>query len=354
MWTILLFLLLLTVIVCIHEAGHLLAAKRFHVYCFEYSFGMGPVLFQRRKGETRYSIRAIPVGGFVSMAGEKDGDEAYPDDVVPEGRRLTDQKPWKRIIIMLAGVAMNFLLAYVLFSLIVLSQGGYAESPKAVIASVTADSPAEKAGFEAGDRIVRVSSADGTSSSIDTIMDLQLFMATSQDQTLTFTVQRSDEKIVLTVTPEYNADNESYMIGIVGDSAVVHEVNFLNCWVYGGKEMAMINDLMIKTLANLFRGHGLNQLSGPVGIYSATEQSVSYGALSYFFLIAEMSLNVGIFNLLPLPILDGGQVVLTIGEWITHKPLNEKVKIGIISACWALMIGLMIFVTFNDLTRLFN
>lgn len=120
--TIIYFLLLLSIIICIHELGHLLAAKLFGVYCYEYSFGMGPALLQKKGKETIYSIRALPIGGFVSMAGEPDGDEAYPDVVVPEGRRLTEIARWKRIIVMLAGVTMNFLLALFLFSMIFFSE----------------------------------------------------------------------------------------------------------------------------------------------------------------------------------------------------------------------------------------
>ncbi|MCH4206831.1 MAG: RIP metalloprotease RseP [Solobacterium sp.] len=354
MLTIILFILLLTVIICIHEWGHLIAAKAFNVYCFEYSFGMGPVIFKHKTKETQYSIRAVPVGGFVSMAGESDGDEAYPDVIVPEGRRLTDQKPWKRIIIMLAGVFMNFILAWVIFSLVILNNGAFAESPKSVVSTVVADSPAERAGFESGDRITKVTSADGNSSSIDTYTDLSIFMATSKDQQLTFQVERDGSEITLTATPEYNDEEQSYFIGIAADNTNVHAVNFFNCWYYGAKEMGMITSLLFSTIISLFHGFGLDQLSGPVGIYNATETSVSYGLTSYLFLIAELSLNVGIFNLLPLPVLDGGQVVITLGEWITHRKLNEKVKIGIMGVCWVLLIGLMIFATFNDITRLFS
>ncbi|NCB33273.1 MAG: RIP metalloprotease RseP [Erysipelotrichia bacterium] len=354
MLTVILFILLLTVIICIHELGHLMAAKLFHVYCFEYSFGMGPVLLKKKTGETQYSLRAIPIGGFVSMAGENDGDAAYPDVTVPEGRRLTDQKTWKRIIIMLAGVFMNFILAWAIFSLVILDNGTFADSPKSSVASVMANSPAEKAGLQEGDVITSVKAADGSSSSVKTFLDLSIFMTSSKDQQLTFQISRNGTDMEIKVTPEYSDDNQSYIIGIVGPDAEVHKVNLLNCWYFGGKEMGIITDLLFRTLSQLFHGHGLSQLSGPVGIYSATEQSVSYGLTSYLFLIAELSMNVGIFNLLPLPVLDGGQVVITAIEGISRHKLNEKVKIGVMSVCWVLLIGLMIFATFNDITRLFS
>ncbi len=350
--TIILFVLLLTVIICIHEAGHLFAAKKFGVYCFEYSFGMGPVLFQRKKNETLYSIRALPVGGYVSMAGEQDGDAAYPDVEVPEGRRLTDQKPWKKVIIMLAGVFMNFLLAFVIFSMIVLSNGAYAKSPKAEIRSVTAGSPAETAGLEAGDVITKVILSDGSSSKVKTFTDLQYAMASVQEEPVTLEVMREGETLDITVTPVWNEEYQSWMIGIQGPDAQIVKVNLLNCWVYGIDEMHTLTKATWSAFVRIFTGDGINQLSGPVGIYSATEQSASYGIIGYLFLIAELSLNIGIFNLIPLPVLDGGQVVITIVEAIIHKPVNEKVKIGIMTVTWALLITLMIFVTWHDIARL--
>ena len=349
--TILYFLLLLAVIICIHEAGHLLAAKLFGVYCYEYSFGMGPVLLKKKTKETQYSLRAIPVGGFVSMAGEPDGDEAYPDVVVPEGRRLTDKPTWQRIIIMLAGVMMNFLLCWVILSMIILSNGAFAESSKAMVEHVVENSPAEKAGFKDGD-IIREITVDGRSTKPQTFQELQIFLADNQGEPVTFALERNQELVSVTVTPEYSKEFGGYWIGIQAPDYNVVKVNFLNCWYYGAKEMGLIAKLMFDAIRQLLTGKNLNQLSGPVGIYSATEESVSYGLTSYLFLIAELSLNVGLFNLLPLPILDGGQVVMTLGEAIAGKKLNPKVKLAIMGACWILLIGLMLFVTWNDISKI--
>ena len=351
--TFIYFLLALTVIICLHELGHLIAAKIFGVYCYEYSFGMGPVLFQKKGKETTYSIRAIPVGGFVSMAGETDGDEVYPDVTVPKGRRLTDQKPWKKIIIMLAGVLMNFILAWIIFSMITLSNGTYAVSPKAVIAEVGENSPAEKAGMQPGDKILKITAEDGSFTKPDTFLDMRMFVAEKEDKTLTYEIQRGEEVVKVSVTPEYNAEQESYMIGIVGNDAELVPVNLLNCWIYGFKMMLLVGSMMFSAIINLFKGIGLKDLSGPVGIYNATEEYVALGFSSYMLLIAQLSLNVGIFNLLPLPVLDGGQVIVTLVEWIIGKPLNQKVKTVIMTVCWVLLIGLMLFVTWNDIARLF-
>ena len=350
--TFIYFLIALTVIICLHELGHLIAAKIFGVYCYEYSFGMGPVLLQKKGKETNYSIRAIPIGGFVSMAGETDGDELYPDVEVPDERRLTNQKPWKKIIIMLAGVFMNFVLAWVIFSLVLLGSGSYSLSPKAEVAAVTENSPADKAGIKVGDKIIKIESEDGRSIKPDTFLEMRTFVLETENQTLTYTIDRDGEEITLSVTPEYNEEYEMYMIGITGPDATVVSINLLNCWYYGIGVFNMMLQLMISAIINLFKGIGLENLSGPVGIYSATAESVSYGMSSYFLLIGELSLNVGICNLLPLPVLDGGQVVVTLVEWIIGKPVNKKVKTVIMVICWVLLIALMLFVTCKDILKI--
>ena len=351
--TFIYFIILLSIIICIHEGGHLLAAKKFGVYCFEYSFGMGPLIWQKQGKETKYSIRAIPIGGYVSMAGETESDEAYPDVVVPEGRRLNDIAKWKKIIVLLAGVFMNFMLAWLIFSLTLLHTGAYADSPKAMGGSVMENRPAEAAGFEAGDVIVRITKEDGNSVEPETYLDMQVFLADNEGGQLNYSIMRNGELLELTVTPEYMQEYESYLIGITGPKAEVHNVNLLNCWLYGLKEIRYLSRILITTLLALFRGYGLDQLSGPVGIYNATGQAASMGIASFLLLIGELSLNVGIFNLLPLPVLDGGQVVITVAEGIAGRELSTRIKTGIMIACWVLLISMMLFVTWQDIMKLF-
>ncbi len=348
--TIIYFLILLTVIICLHEAGHLIAAKIFGVYCFEYSFGMGPLLFKKQTKETQYSIRAIPIGGYVAMAGESEED-AYEGVVVPEGRRLTDKPTWQRLIILLAGVTMNFVLCYLILTMIVLANGAFAESPTSEIIAVVEDSPAEKAGLLPGDKIVSMS-AEGRTEKIKTFQEISTFVLLMESPEVDITVERNGEKLVLPTVLEYDQENKSYRIGIQGNSFNYVKVNILNCWYYGAKEMAYISSMLLSGIRALFAGNHLDEVSGPVGIYTATEQSVSYGLTGYLILMAELSLNVGIMNLLPLPVLDGGQVVITLGEAVAGRKLNEKVKVAMMGACWVLLISLMVFVTWNDISRL--
>jgi regulator of sigma E protease len=348
------FMILLGLIIIIHELGHFIAAKIFGVWCYEFSFGMGPTLWKHKGKETQFSIRALPVGGFVAMAGEQDGDAAYPDVTVPEGRRLTEKKPWQKIIIMLAGVFNNFVLAYLIFSFVLLGNGTFSQSPKAIVDTVVENSPAEAAGFQSGDVIKKIVKEDGSSVEPDNYIDMQAF-SSNYSGVETYTVERDGEELTLTVTPEYNEETQSYLIGISAPEAETVNINFLNCFYYGGYEMKLITKLMFTTLAGLFfHGSGFDQMSGPVGIYQAAGTYASMGISAYMFLVAELSLNVGIFNLLPLPVLDGGQVIITIIEWIAHRSLNEKVKTAIMVACWVLLIGFMIFVTWNDVARLIH
>ena len=351
MLTFILFILLFTVLIMVHEAGHLIAAKKFGVYCYEFSFGMGPLLFSKKFKETQYSIRALPIGGYVAMAGEEGDDEVYPGVQVPEGRRITDQVWWKRAIIQLAGIFNNILLAYFIFCMVVLAAGGISTSPEPVVDSVIAGSAAEAAGFEAGDRIIEIQKEDGSSIKPAEFIDMQTLI--TDDSTLTITVERDGTEEVFTVTPEYSEEEERYMIGVNAPEGKVAEVNLLNCWYYGAYEMVMLTRLMFQAIINIFQGAGLSNLSGPVGIYQATETYVKMGFESYMLLIAQLSLNLGIFNALPLPVLDGGQFVITVAEAVTRRRLNEKIRVGLMLTCWALLIGLMIYVTWNDIVRLF-
>ncbi len=348
--TFIYFVILLSVIICLHEAGHLIAAKIFGVYCYEYSLGMGPLIRSFKKGETQYSLRALPIGGYVSMAGEADATDLYPDIEVPEGRKLNEIALWKRIIILCAGVMMNFLLAFVLFSLVNLSYGYYATSPEPVIDSLVEGLPAERAGLKPGDRIISMTS-EMSSIEPETYTDIQVFLTENEGAAIEVTVQRGDGEYTYELVPDLLEDEERYVIGISSAGGKLEEVNILNCWSYGIKDMKLVFSLVVRTFGRLIRGRGLDQLSGPVGIYNAAGEYASYGLASYLFLMAELSLNVGIFNLLPLPVLDGGQIVINIGEGIAGKKLSMKARSVIIGICWVMLLSLMIYVTYQDILR---
>ncbi len=348
--TIIYFIVLLSVIITIHEFGHFITAKMFGVYCNEFSLGMGPQLFKKKIGETTYSLRALPIGGFVSMAGEAD---AQIEIEVPYERTIKGIAKWKQIIVFLAGIFMNFILAWVIFSGVILASGSYALAPQPIIDGIIENSAASEANLQKGDRIVAVKFSDGTEIHPDDFYDILTYTSIYHDEAL-YTIERGNEQLTFLLTPRYSEETDSYLIGVMIPPSQVISINLLNAGYYGFDYLADTAKEMFETVLRLFRGIGLNQLSGPVGIYNATAQQVSYGLRNYLLLIGLMSLNIGIFNAIPLPALDGGRVFLLLIEMVIGKPLNKKFENAIILASFALFFALMIFVTFQDVIRLFS
>lgn len=347
---------MLNIIVIIHEAGHFVAARSFGVHCHEFSIGMGPAIYQRQGKQTLFSIRALPIGGYVMMAGEEDGSQDEEDEDswlknVPENERLNNKPKWQQVIIMLAGVFMNFVLAILLMASVIGIQGRVAEDPIPQIAEVSENSPAEKAGLQPGDTLVQAEAEDGTVSRLETMRDLQEFVALHPGNT-EFLVDRNGETFSVNIEPQLNEETQTYLIGITV-ATPVREVGFLEAIPLAVKEMWDSTVMIFASLGQLFQGRQLDQLSGPVGIYKVTDQVVSMGFLPYLSLCALLSLNIGIFNLLPVPALDGGRVLILILEGIFRRKIPAKVVETVILASFVLLFGLMIFATWNDLVRFF-
>ena len=355
--TFILFILLLTIIVSLHELGHLLAAKFFNVYCQEYSIGMGPKLFSIKPKETEYSLRAFPLGGFVAMAGDTDNSLETSVDTtdIPFERTLPGIAKWKRVIIMLAGIFMNMLLAIVIYSLIILNNGTYATSSKPVISYVQENSPAVTAGLKEGDIVTNIKFENGLSLSPSSYSELIAFTsAYDGNGPWTVEIDRDGSISTVTVNPQYNKEEDRYLIGIgFSDQAVEYvDVNIFNCWRYGFEYAFFILKLTWSSFLTLFRGQNLQSLSGPIGIYSTVSQAASLGLDYYIQLIAMISINVGVVNALPLPIFDGGRVLLLLIEAIIGKPLSKKAENFVMSLSLALLLLLFLFVTYNDVSRL--
>lgn len=353
---LLLFLILLVLIVAIHEWGHYIAAKAFNVYVPEYSIGMGKALYKKKGKETTFSIRCLPIGGYCAIAqdvGVLDETTDVEMIEVPKERTLAGIAKWKKIIIMLAGVTMNFILAILIMGLVYLSFGQAKVSPKPIVSTVVEGSPADLAGLKANDEIKEITLANGYSLKPSTFSELTDFMSLYTEGDITLEVNRDNETLTIKVTPTLN-DEGSYILGITSHEYDTVDVNILNCWGLGINYLWEMTKLIWTTLLGLFRGVGYENLSGPVGIYTATSQAVSLGSEYYFVLIAAFSLNVGIFNLIPIPALDGGRVVLTIIEAIIKKPIPKKVEEYIMTGSVILFLLLFVFATGQDILRLFN
>lgn len=226
--TFIVFILMLTFLISIHELGHLLAAKWAKVYCYEYSIGMGPLIYQKKGKETNFSIRALPIGGYVAMAGEQEGqEELYPDVVVPKGRRLNEVSKVKRAIVLLAGVTMNIIVSFVLMYLAILLNGGYNDTSvsPSIVANVIADSVADKAGLQVNDKIIKVTLSDNTSYDINNFDDLVNFI---NDDTITLTILRDNQQLDVSLTPLYDSESQRYLIGIQVPSGTWHDGNLIS------------------------------------------------------------------------------------------------------------------------------
>ena len=349
MWFVylLLFLLILGILVTIHEFGHFIVAKKCGVHIYEFSIGMGPLIHKHMgKDKIQYSIRALPIGGYVQMAGEVEED----DKKVKKDKFMCNKPWWQRILILCAGVFMNFVLALVLLFVFALIWGSNSMDP--IISEVEEGSPAEKAGLKANDTIIsinghKVSSWDTAQIELimkddDDIYDIEVKHESGKNETIhvkpdTVTVEKIETK----------------RYGIIAKQT--KEYGILNAIKYAFKKFCTIYQTMIKTIAGLVTGKiSLKSLSGPVGIYSVVADSAQQGIQSLIYLTAFLSINLGFVNILPFPAFDGGHVLFVIIELIRGgKKVNQKIEGYFHMVGFALIFLLMIIITIQDIIRLF-
>lgn len=344
---ILLFLVILTTIVAFHEFGHFLFAKLTGVYVYEFAIGMGPKIFGFKKGETEYTIRAIPIGGFCSLAGEDLGTD--DEKKIPKERRLQNKKAWQRFLIMVFGPLNNFILAVLILFLLACIWGGSTMKP--IITDVETGSAAEKSGIEAGDTILKING-----NKISTSDDIILYLAVAKPKNGTlFNVKHADgSKEVIKVNPKKEKiDGEtSYKYGIGMQQEKYKGIG--GAFVYTFKKTVSIFKQMFITIKFLITGGiSLGQLSGPVGIYSIVGQTRSSGIANVLYLMAFLSINVGFINLFPIPAFDGGHILFIIIELIKGSPVKPEIENMIHTVFLFLLMLLMVIITINDVIKLF-
>lgn len=337
------------IIIIIHEAGHFAAAKACGVKVNEFAIGMGPKLVSWGKGETKYSIRILPIGGYVSMEGE---DEESHDP------RAFGRKPvWQRLIIVCAGAIMNLILGFVI--LIIVSSFSDGITTTRVAGFYDDNSPSHVSGLEVGDEIVRV---NGMRVFCDTDISYQFQM--DEDRTFEMVVIRDGQKVTLPAVYFDGNTSEDGTSGLIIDFFVVGEkVNPLTVISYSSRKFVSVGRMIWLSLFDLLRGRfSINDLSGPVGIVGAigdvvgsTSHGVAFGEmiLNLMSFVVFITINVGIFNLLPIPALDGARALFLVIELIRRKPIKAEHEGMIHFVGLMLLFGLMIVVTVFDIMKLF-
>ena len=376
--TLLAAVFVFSAVIAIHEFGHFAVAKLCGVQVNEFSIGMGPVLLKKMHHGTQYSLRALPVGGFVALEGEESpesqqaereersdleerplsqssGADSSPDGGAskeeelsqPTGKPLNEAPVWQRALIMAAGACMNFLLGFVVMAILLAAQNEPITSR--VIYAVEDGALCGQTGLEAGDKVLAV---NGRRCFVANDMLYELMR--TEDYSASFTVLRDGKKVELPrvqFDTWQDEDGETHMsLGFTVYGIRKTPVNVIkeawNSVLYYGR-------IIFTSLMDLLRGReSINDLSGPVGIVTAIGQAASYGWQDLLELLALITVNVGIFNLLPFPALDGGKVVFLLIEGVTGHAVPEKIQIGLTLAAFALLFALMIFATYNDIVRL--
>jgi regulator of sigma E protease len=343
---IVVFLVLLSVLVLVHELGHFLAARLFGIKVKEFGLGLPPRLVGKKKGETIYSLNLIPLGGFVSLLGEDDQENRGKGSFGSVNRL-------KRLIVLIAGVAMNFLLGLLVFTVIYV-RGVDVPTGSILIAKVLPNTPASVAGIHDGDVVV---SAGGKS--MHSFADFQDQTKANLGKPLVVVISRNGMDRELTVTPRENAPAGQGALGVVLDQQTVKKTfPFYQAPVEGTKQAIYITGQMISFIGGiahdlvLGKTQAADQVAGPVGIAYVTYQGIQLGPDFVWQLLGLLSLNLAIVNLLPIPALDGGRIFFVLLSSALRRDFYPKLE-GYIHRFGLLAILLLfVLITYNDIQRI--
>ena len=337
-YPIVIALLFFELIIIIHEGGHYLAARLMKIKVNEFSVGMGPKLFQFERKGTKYTLRLILFGGYCSMEGENEESESKDS--------FGNKKVWQRIFVVVAGALMNLLLGFIIVFVIISSQD-LIGTPQ--VAKFEDNAMSQSTGLQTGDVI---KSIDGMR--VYTTNDISTGLTRSPDDTVDLIVERNGKDIPLSVTfntTEFEGQQyiemDFWLRGV--------EKNVGNVIASAFKESISFARMVFLSVHDLLVGrYGVSDMSGPVGAVSVISDAVKSSSYSALRIMALLTINVGLFNLFPIPALDGWRLFILLGEGITRKKLPQKVEYLINAVGLILLLGLMCLVTFSDVTKLFR
>jgi len=342
MLTALSFVFIFGLVVLAHELGHFWVAKKVGIRADEFGLGFGKRLFAWKQGETTYSINLIPLGGFVKLAG-MDGDEK-----VETGRSYHDKNVWQKIAVIFSGPFMNFVLAFFIFTFIFAFYGVPVNvSGSTEIGNIIPGYPAEKAGLQVGDKIVAVNGQK-----VDSWKKVVSIVNAHPNQQMDITVQRNNKNFQAKITPQLEKERKIGLIGIT-PKIISEKMGVLAAIKNGFLQTVGITGAIIVGLKQMITGQIASDISGPIGIAQLAGQAAKTGLESVLRLTAVLSINLGLFNLFPIPALDGGRLFFLGIEAARGKPLEPQKEGMIHFFGFVLLLLLLLVVTYKDVLKFF-
>ncbi|HBT47789.1 MAG TPA: RIP metalloprotease RseP [Peptococcaceae bacterium] len=333
LWALIVFSLLIVA----HELGHFLVAKRAGIKVEEFAIGMGPALVQFKRGETVYSLRALPLGGFNRMAGMEGDNQDDP--------RGFNRKPVSvRMAVIAAGSLMNFLLAVALFIFVFMVLGIPVD--KNIIGRVEAGRPAAAAGLQPGDRVISINGVP-----VDSWTDMVREINRRPEETLILEIERAGQRMALSVQSERDP---STGVGLIGIRPSWERQGFLRSLHLGFSQAVTITAAIVISIIEMITGEIAPDVVGPVGIIQMVGEAASFGLANVLSFTAVLSLNLGLINLLPIPALDGSRLIFLTWEGLRGRPLDPSKENIIHLIGFALLMGLLLLITYRDILRLFG
>jgi regulator of sigma E protease len=341
--TFIVSLIVFGVIIFVHEFGHFILAKLTGVRVEEFSLGMGPQVVGHKKGETLYSFRALPLGGFCKMTGEMTIDEDAP----PDPKNFNDKSLGARMSIIVSGSLMNFLLGAIIFALM-FSVIGIPKDYTNFVGEVMPGSAAEMVGIHPDDEIISINGQ-----SLKSWSEITGIIHHSTEKKLEIELKRNGQIFKVSVTPQYDPERQVALIGIVPRDPIWERMALSAGVIKGFTQTYELTVEMIRQLGLLISGQvSTDGVAGPVGIIQLIGESARFGWINVAYLTALISINLGLINLLPIPALDGGRLFFLIIEAIRGGKKVEPEKENLVHFLgFALLMALMIFITYKDIIR---
>ena len=349
--TILIFLIIFALLIFVHEFGHFIAAKKSGMLVEEFGFGLPPRLLHKKIGETIYSINLIPFGGFVKIFGEEQQELTTKKTDKLRKRAFINKKPWQKTLVMIGGVIGNFLLGWLLISFL-FTKGVPVPTNNVTIEQVISSSPASSAGLRINDKILKIAEHP-----IKTTTELTNLTKKYGGKKVNLLIERSGKLITVALTPRANPPSGKGPLGVVVTSYAVKRYPWYQAPFFGLVEAAKITrQILVELLRTLFLFITLKkpavEVTGPIGIARYTGEAIKFGQNAVLELMALLSLNLAVINILPFPALDGGRLVFVLYEWIFKKRVNQNFERFLNFFGIVILLTLAVIISVNDIIQL--